>query len=84
MYGRPELGDILTKATSDDVPIKPGETIHLNVSASGTRLWEIMVSEQRFPQSTKFTAEFQQLSFGDGTGFFASEPYPPPEKLKRP
>jgi len=31
MYGRPELGDIVTKATSEDVPIKPGETIYLSV-----------------------------------------------------
>lgn len=84
MYGRPELGDILTKATSDDVPIKPGETIYLSVNVSGARLWETLVREQRFPESTKFTAEFQQLSFGDGTGYFVSELYPPPERPKRP
>jgi hypothetical protein len=84
MYGRPELGDILTKATSDDVPIKPGETIYLSVNVGGAQLWETHVREQRFPESTKFTAEFQQLSFGDGTGYFASELYPPPGRQKRP
>ena len=84
MYGRPELGDIVTKATSEDVPIKPGETIYLSVNLSGARLWETMVREQRFPESTKFTALFQQLSFGDGTGYFAGELYPPPERQKRP
>lgn len=82
MYGRPELGDILTKATSDDVPIKPGETIYLSVNVSGAQLWETLVREQRFPESNKFTAEFQQLSFGDGTGYFVSELYPPPGRRK--
>ena len=32
-YGRDELGDIVTKATSDDVPIKPGETVILTAKA---------------------------------------------------
>ena len=82
MYGRPELGDIVTKATSDDVPIKPGETIYLSVGEEP--LWEKAVREKRWPESTKFTALFQQLSFGDGTGYFAGELYPPPERQKRP
>ena len=80
MYGRPELGDIVTKATSEDVPIKPGETTYLGVD--GAPLWEKMVREKRFPESTKFIADFQQLSFGDGTGYFVFEPYPPPERRK--
>ena len=79
-YGRAELGDIVTKATSDDVPIKPGETIYLDVG--GAPLWEEGVREKRWPQSTKFTAHFQWLSFGDGTGYFVSEVYPPPERRK--
>lgn len=84
MYGRPELSDIVTKATSEDVPIKPGETISLSVNLAAARLWEISASEQRFPESTKFTAEFQQLSFGDGTGYSSGEPYQPPGRQKRP
>ena len=36
-YGRAELGDIVTKATSDDVPIKRGETIIL-LAKTGPRL----------------------------------------------
>jgi hypothetical protein len=81
-YGRAELGDIVTKATSDDVPIKPGETIILT-AGDGTA-WEKGVREKRWPESTKFTAEIQELSFGDGTGYFGTELYPPPGRWKPP
>jgi hypothetical protein len=79
-YGRAELGDILTNATSDDVPIKPGEKIIL--TAGEATAWEKGVREKRWPQSTKFRAEIQVLSFGDGTGYFGTELYPPPGRPK--
>lgn len=79
-YGRAELGDIVTKATSDDVPIKPGETIILT-SRSATA-WETGVRENRWPESTKFSAIIQVLSFGDGTGYWGTELYPPPVRRK--
>jgi hypothetical protein len=75
-YGRVELGDIVTKATSDDVPINPGETIILN--AGDAAAWEKAVREKRWPESTKFRADIQVLSFGDGTGYFGTQLYPPP------
>ena len=74
-YGRAELGDIVTKATSDDVPIKRGETIILQ--AQSVEAWETGVRENRWPEATKFKAEIQILSFGDGTGYFGTELYPP-------
>lgn len=74
-YGRAELGDIVTKASSDDVPIKRGETIIL--LAKSVEAWEIGVREKRWPEATKFKAEIQILSFGDGTGYFGTELYPP-------
>ena len=77
-YGRVELGDIVTKATSDDVPIKPGETIVL--TAGDAAAWEKAVREKRWPESTKFRAEIQVLSFGDGTGYFGTGMYPPTGK----
>ncbi len=75
-YGRAELGDIVTKATSDDIPIKPGDTINLKMGA--VPYWEKGVREKLWPDSTKFTAEIQGLSFGDGTGYFGTKLYPPP------
>lgn len=79
-YGRAQLGDIVTKATSDDVPIKPGETIYLQIGE--VPYWEKGVREKRWPQSTKFTAKIQVLSFGDGTGYFGTELYPPVSRPK--
>ena len=80
-YGRPELGDIVTKAKSDDVPIKPGETIIL--TAGDATAWEKGVRERGWPQPTKFKALIQVLSFGDGTGYLGTELYPPPGRPKR-
>ena len=79
-YGRAELGDIVTKATSDDVPIKPGETIILTTTQATA--WEQGIREKRWPEATKFKAEIQVLSFGDGTGYWGNELYPPPERRK--
>ena len=79
-YGRAELGDIVTKATSDDVPIKPGETIIL--TSGNATAWEKGVRENRWPESTKFSAAIQVLSFGDGTGYWGTEMYPPPGRRK--
>ena len=79
-YGRAELGDIVTKATSDDVPIKPGETIILTTRQATA--WEIGIREKRWPDATKFAAQIQILSFGDGTGIWGTEPYPPPGRRK--
>ena len=79
-YGRPELGDIVTKATTDDVPIKPRETIILTTRQATA--WEIGIREKRWPEATKLEVETQVLSFGDGTGYWGNELYPPPERRK--
>ena len=81
-YGRAELGSIVTKATGDDIPIKPGETEVLRLGE--VPVWEQGVREKRWPQSTKFTAEIQLLSFGDGTGYFGTNRTLPRRDGKRP
>jgi len=75
VYGRAELGDIVTKATSNDVPIQPGETQIFTIGEAP--YFEKGVRENRWPQSTKLTAKIQVLSFGDGTGYFGTGPFPP-------
>lgn len=77
-YGRWELGDIVTKAASDDVPIKPGETCILGIT--NVTAWETGIREKRWPDATSFTSDLQVISFGDGTGIWGTEPYPPPKK----
>lgn len=81
-YGRAELGDIVTKATSDDVPIKPGETIVLQ--AASEDLWERGVREKRWSEAIKVEVIIQVLTFGDGTGYWGTGLYPPPGRPKRP
>lgn len=77
-YGRAELGDIVTKAGPDDVPIKPGETFVLKMGEVPG--WELGVRQGLFEQAKKLRAELQVISFGDGTGYFGTEPYPPASK----
>ena len=81
-YGRAELSDIVSKAQTDDVPIKPGETHVFQMGE--VPAWERGVREERFPQATRFGAELQSLSFGDGTGYFGTEIYPPANKKQSP
>ncbi len=72
-YGRAELGDIVTKAGPDDVPIKPGETHVLKMGEVPG--WERGVRQKLFDQAIKLRAEPQVISFGDGTGYFGNQPY---------
>ena len=79
-YGRAALGDIVTNATSDDVPIKPGETLVLR--AASEDLWERGVREKRWPEAIKVKVIIQVLTFGDGTGYWGTELFPPAGKPK--
>ncbi len=82
MYGRPGLGDIISKAEPDDIPIKPGQSHVFKIHPGQIRPWERAVLEGRRPDATKLSAYLQTLSFGDGTGYLTNEPYPPPGLLK--
>ena len=44
--------------------------------------WERGLRERGWPQVTKFKAIPQVLSFGDGTGYWGTELYPPPGRRK--
>ena len=48
-YGRAELGDIGTKATADDVPIKPGETHTFDLGEGQVLGWEGFQRERNGP-----------------------------------
>jgi len=83
-YGRAELGDIKTKAEPSDVPIKPGETYVFNISRGQVLGWESYMKKHNKPLPKKVVLEFGTISFGDGTGFWATDgtPYPNPPKEK--
>lgn len=78
VYGRAQLGDIITKADNNDIPIQPGETQTFTLGEAP--YFEKGVRENRWPQSTKLTAAIQIISFGDGTGYFGTEPFPPAKR----
>jgi hypothetical protein len=77
MYGRPELGDLVSKALPDDVPIKPKESYVFKLHPGQIPAWERSVAEGSHPDAMKLQVLPQQLSFGDGTGYFVNTPYPP-------
>lgn len=77
-YGRPELGDIISRATPDDIPIAPGETYVFKIHP-GQLGWGNGVRAGTYPDATRIQFLFQALSFGDGTGLLGAggTPYPP-------
>jgi hypothetical protein len=77
VYGRAELGNIVSKAGPGDVPIKPGETYVFRIHPSQVPAWERSVREARHPQASRIQLKIESLSFGDGTGYFGNHPYPP-------
>jgi len=77
IYGRPELGDVISKAWPEDVPIKPGESYVFKIHPGQIPAWEQNVRDGIMPDATKIVVLPQTISFGDGTGYFVDEPYPP-------
>jgi hypothetical protein len=75
-YGRSELGDLLTKATPSDQPIKPGDTYVFKIHPGQISAWEDSVSKGDHFDAVKIRVALQGLSFGDGTGFFGNTAYP--------
>ncbi len=81
-YGRAALGDLVSKALPDDVPIKPNETYSFKIHPGQIPAWEQSVAEGRHAQATKLLVAVQGISFGDGTGFFGNTPYPSQSKAQ--
>lgn len=84
VYGsRLELGDIITKAEPEDIPIKPGETHVFTIHPGQIGSWERLVSKGERPDAARLEVDLETLSFGDGHGYFVNAPYPSPalEKL---
>jgi hypothetical protein len=80
VYGRSELGDIITKAGPDDPSIKPGETYVFKIHPGQVPAWEQSVREKGHSDASRINAKLEMLSFGDGTGYFLDKPYPRGDK----
>ena len=82
-YGRTELGDIISNATPDDIPIAPGETYVFKLEPG--LAWGNSVRAGNHPDATRIQFLFQALSFGDGTGLWTASGNPnPPERKRQP
>ncbi|MEA2205671.1 MAG: hypothetical protein QOE77_2447 [Blastocatellia bacterium] len=68
-YGRIELAEIQTKADASDVPIGAGETYVFKLADSKVVAWEHARQKGNYPQPKRVRLHFEDLSFGDGTGF---------------
>src|SRR2546429_1776800 len=80
VYGRVALSDLSVRPTSEDVPIKPGETHILKLEDSGIRGWDRARSAGLVPSRIHgVRLVFQDLSFGDGTGFEGGTGVPRPK-----
>lgn len=77
-YGRRELLDVHQRATAEDKPIRPGERYVLRLSEPYWKGLEDFLVEKDIPQSAtkRITLRILSLSFGDGTGYRASAPFP--------
>ena len=75
-FGRIEFSmfkEPLELAKPDDVSIKPGETSVFKIPSGQSRGWELLRARNGFPQPRKVLLEFEQMNFGDGTGFRGAE-----------
>ena len=69
-YGRAALSKWEERPTPDDVPIKPGETIILKIEDTQLRGWDEARGAGLVPGRIHgVRLVFQDLGFGDGTGF---------------
>lgn len=82
-YGRTDLIEITAPLKQEDVPIKPGETHVFKIAERFVRGFEGLVREDIVPQPKKIRVEFQNVNFGDGTGFWggSAAPLPHPKRL---
>jgi hypothetical protein len=79
-YGRTELGDHRVKATPDDIPVSPGQSIVLKFNPGTVAGWERVRVREGKPHPRKIQVMFELLSFGDGTGIIGEDGTAVPRK----
>jgi hypothetical protein len=67
-YGRIELFRFTTQIQSDDVPIRPGETVILRLPEEQVKGYEHCRDNACGTDAKKVQLDFQLINFGDGTG----------------
>lgn len=72
-YGRTELSDLRIRATPDDVPLNPGESVVLKLHPGMLDAWDILKRRENWPRPKKLKIELIGLSFGDRTGYMGND-----------
>ncbi|HJY27208.1 MAG TPA: hypothetical protein VJ306_04175, partial [Pyrinomonadaceae bacterium] len=80
-YGRNELGDIRTKAEPTDVPIKPGESVSLDINPGIVNAWDYFRKKENRPLPKRLEVKIESLNFGDGTGYVGNDATPLPRVI---
>jgi hypothetical protein len=77
-FGRIYLADLGEPLQPDDVPLRPGETVTLNLHAKNIEGWKFLRGQGRVNNPTKIEFVFSVINFGDGTGFASKDGRPMP------
>jgi hypothetical protein len=80
-YGRTELGDLRVKATTDDVPLNPKESIVLKLHPGMLDAWDIIKRKENWRLPKKIRIKLTGLNFGDGTGYMGNNGILLPRKI---
>jgi hypothetical protein len=68
-YGRGELIDFSTPIRPDDMPLQPGEKHIFKIREGIANGWDSLKEKEGKPELKRVHLIFQELNFGDGTGF---------------
>ena len=82
-YGREQLVDFAEPVRSDDVPILPGESAVIKVEADTVSTWKRVRAKGGYLNPRKLRFWFEELNYGDGTGFIGPEGSPVPIQRER-
>jgi hypothetical protein len=72
-YGRGKLISFSEPVLRDDVPIHPGGVVVLKVNENPVEAWRLRRARGERTNPKKINFFFQQINFGDGTGFVGTD-----------
>jgi hypothetical protein len=82
-YGRGALISLSEPVRADDVPIQPGGVVVLKVPESDAQGWKHARAKGALTNPKRIEFFFQEINFGDGTGFVGTDGRPLPEPRER-
>jgi hypothetical protein len=82
-HGRIALADFGEPVQPSDLPILPGESVTIKLPGNDVKWWKEFGNEGRRTNPKKLVFEFQEINYGDGTGFLGTSGTPMPIKKER-